>query len=125
MLGCRSTGQAIDPASRTCSYQIHIISPGCRRPSLAFAVQNCGLKHDSLHLLLSCTGIPTASDNCPRHANGDQKDADNDGIGDVCDNCPERPNSQQTDTDQDGFGDACDTGIDRCFLFLLLSTVMI
>ena len=53
-------------------------------------------------------GIPNLEDNCPCHANPDQKDSDNDGIGDACDNCPYTKNYDQADSDFDGIGDACD-----------------
>lgn len=39
----------------------------------------------------------------------DQRDADNDDVGDVCDNCPNDCNRQQLDADGDGIGDVCDT----------------
>ena len=61
------------------------------------------------------------SDNCPGVYNPDQKDLDNNGVGDMCDpdkdldgimnardNCPEVFNVQQTDSDRDGKGDDCD-----------------
>lgn len=40
-------------------------------------------------------GIPTAADNCPHVANGDQQDSDDDGVGDACDNCPSVANPNQ------------------------------
>ncbi len=72
-----------------------------------------------------CTGGNTVfcDDNCPYTVNPDQKDCNNDGIGDacetdndidgdgfcdVCDNCPETANPEQYDCDYDGIGDACD-----------------
>jgi len=66
-------------------------------------------------------GIPNYRDNCVNLSNEDQKDLDNDKIGDACedhdkdgvidskDNCPKDPNSSQLDTDGDGIGDVCDT----------------
>jgi len=66
-------------------------------------------------------GVPDSYDNCPTVANPDQKDTNNNGIGDACDpdidgdsvlnaqdNCPYVPNRDQRDDDGDGIGDACD-----------------
>jgi hypothetical protein len=65
-------------------------------------------------------GRTDANDNCPRHANEEQEDIDENGRGDVCDdfdldghvnaadNCHEVPNRDQADTDTDGIGDVCD-----------------
>ena len=65
--------------------------------------------------------ILDACDNCINDSNHDQKDCDNDGIGDACemdsdddgipddcDNCPNVSNVNQSDTDNDTIGDACD-----------------
>lgn len=69
-------------------------------------------------------GIADATDNCPSISNPDQRDDDQDGIGDTCDalidtdgdgiadaadNCPFISNPDQRDDDQDGIGRACDT----------------
>ena len=64
--------------------------------------------------------VDSTCDNCPDDYNVDQRDLDNDGIGDVCDddidgdtvlneddNCPNTPNSDQKNTDDDPRGDAC------------------
>ena len=60
-------------------------------------------------------GIVDSEDNCIETPNPDQKDTDNDGIGDICDddldgdgvansydNCPNIANADQKDTDHDG-----------------------
>jgi len=66
-------------------------------------------------------GQPDARDNCPGVLNGDQLDADMDGLGDACDadrdgdgipntldNCASAANDAQLDLDRDSLGDACD-----------------
>jgi len=70
-------------------------------------------------------GIVDSIDNCPDVANPDQKDSDQDGIGDVCsdvdedgvpdslDNCIKNPNPDQNDIDEDQIGDACDDDSDN------------
>ncbi len=55
-------------------------------------------------------GILDGDDNCPQVANQDQKDDDNDGVGNLCDNCVLQ-NPDQKDTDGDGLGDACDPAV--------------
>jgi hypothetical protein len=64
-------------------------------------------------------------DNCPDISNPDQKDSNNDGIGDACsdtdgdsifdavDNCPNVYNRDQSNIDADGEGDVCDQKDDR------------
>ncbi len=68
-------------------------------------------------------GILDKNDNCPSTANPDQKDADQNNIGDACnefedsdndeyanilDNCPSTANPEQQDTDNNGIGDTCE-----------------
>lgn len=65
-------------------------------------------------------GVVDQSDNCPSTINADQKDINQNGVGDACedfdgdglmntsDNCPEHPNRVQQDSDGDGIGDQCD-----------------
>jgi len=73
--------------------------------------------------------IVDSQDNCPNNYNPNQKDSDNDGIGDECDstpfpqppdfdkdgivdsqdNCPNNYNPNQKDSDNDGIGDECDS----------------
>src|SRR3989338_11060074 len=65
--------------------------------------------------------LPDSEDNCPAVANPDQKDNDEDSVGDSCDpdddedgvadnvdTCPLISNSDQKDLDSDGIGDICD-----------------
>ncbi len=65
--------------------------------------------------------VPDAEDNCPLTANSEQKDLDQDAVGDECDpdrdgdgvlnegdNCPDAANPLQEDLDLDGLGDDCD-----------------
>jgi hypothetical protein len=68
-------------------------------------------------------GRPDLTDNCPFLSNLDQKDMDNDGVGNACndatdldgdefadllDSCPDEFNPGQEDGDEDGVGDLCD-----------------
>jgi|GEM_PF-4084941 hypothetical protein len=65
-------------------------------------------------------GLVNAFDNCPKVANLDQIDSNNDEKGDACDdfdadgvanaedNCPSVVNSLQQDDDEDGQGNSCD-----------------
>ncbi len=62
----------------------------------------------SLTLVDSNATQVVACSNCPGEIDGDQADADSDGIGDLCDDCPDDADPDQADFDADGAGDACD-----------------
>jgi len=81
---------------------------------------------NSLNPDFDSDGILNQNDNCPNTYNPDQKDNDNDGMGDVCDvdddndgvkdgedNCQFVSNPDQKDNDNDGMGDACDNDDDN------------
>lgn len=45
--------------------------------------------------VINCLGILNENDNCPYVYNVDQRDTDQDGVGDHCDNCPLEHNPDQ------------------------------
>lgn len=49
------------------------------------------LANETIH----CSGILNENDNCPYVYNVDQRDTDQDGVGDHCDNCPLEHNPDQ------------------------------
>jgi hypothetical protein len=59
---------------------------------------------------INCTSDADCAAGCS--SNGlcikDQRDSEDDGVGDVCDNCPAVCNTQQLDADNDDAGDVCD-----------------
>jgi thrombospondin 2/3/4/5 len=76
----------------------------------------------------SCLVYSDACDNCPKDANPDQADDDEDTFGNLCDtnddkdqdgipdsldNCVNVANADQQDTDSDKMGDECDSDIDN------------
>ena len=76
---------------------------------------SCMLRYANAHVNLHdgdhdgvCNLEGQGDDNCPDKANHDQRDSDNDGIGDACDNCPNNKNADQADANHDGKGDICD-----------------
>lgn len=61
------------------------------------------------------TVLTDCIDNCP-YLDNDQKDQDNDAIGDLCDNCVNVPNPVQEDWNNNGIGDHCeDNDVDTCY----------
>lgn len=82
-------------------------------------------------------GVPDGSasmgrDNCPDIANSDQRDLDQDRLGDVCDddddgdgvldlhdNCPRIANTLQIDQDRNGIGDLCDAEVEEAPLLAI------
>ena len=100
------------------------MTEACERP--AGYVYNGGDVNDSdpkLYGYSDGDGIYWAHDNCPHHFNPDQRDTNEDGVGDICDqdgdgsenmldNCPLAFNPEQQDIDADGVGDDCDNNYD-------------
>lgn len=56
-------------------------------------------------------GVPNAQDEMPYDAS-EQYDSDGDGTGNNSDNCPAEANADQKDIDNDGLGDVCDSDRD-------------
>ena len=61
-------------------------------------------------------GIPDEDDNCPQHANPDQKDCDQDGQGDVCVIADGIADGNSRDCDENLVPDDCDLAVDRLLL---------
>ena len=53
--------------------------------------------------------VGDACDNAMKVKNNSQSDVDNDGVGDIADNCKLVPNKDQKNRDGDTFGNACDS----------------
>ena len=73
-------------------------------PPAAAAIPICG---DNI---CQGTGLPPETcQTCPADCGACPGDADGDGIRDSEDNCPNHANADQKDCDQDGVGDVCDS----------------
>lgn len=81
----------------------------CNNPALS----ECNTKLASSAPDQDLDEITNKADNCPKVANPDQRDVDNDGHGDLCDNCKFVANSDQLDTDEDNQGNVCDDDDDN------------
>ena len=78
---CDDLSTCVDNASCTFTDASGLTCTGtCINGACQFATGTCPGLPD-----LDGDGIPDAVDNCPSAANGDQADADQDGLGDVCD----------------------------------------
>lgn len=94
------------------------MSPAINTGSVGLRSSDCAAYHappPGAQAVVTSTGtcadddgdeVQDGIDNCPGMPNGDQADADGDGIGDVCQPCSD---PQAPDFDHDGIPDACET----------------